>query len=85
MPFIATFITILFVEIGDRSQIASGLLSAKYLQPFPVLLGVILGLSVTIGLNILIGKKLAEKLPKKTIKVATNILFIVFGLVTLLF
>ncbi|MDO8740607.1 MAG: TMEM165/GDT1 family protein [Candidatus Woesearchaeota archaeon] len=85
MPLIATFLTILVVEIGDKTQIASGLLAAKYLQPIPIILGVIVGLAITIGLNVFVGRKLAEKLPRNTIRTASYILFILFGLFTLLF
>lgn len=85
MPFIATFLTILVVEIGDKTQIASGLLAAKYLQPIPIVLGVVLGLAITIGLNVFVGRKLAEKLPRNVIRTASYILFILFGLFTLLF
>ena len=85
MPLIISFLTVLVVEVGDKTQVASALLAAKYLQPLPIILGVILGLSITIALNVFIGKKLAEKIPRNIIKLSTYILFILFGVFTLIF
>lgn len=84
-PFWTTFLTILAVEIGDKTQVASGLLAAEYKMPLTVFLGVSVGLAVTIGLNVFVGSKLAEHLPRKAIKITTNILFILFGIIAMLF
>ena len=84
-PFLTTFLTILVTEIGDKTQLSSGLLAAEYKLPLPIFLGVTIGLAITIGLNVFIGSKLAEHLPKKVIKIATNTPFILVGLFSLLF
>ena len=84
-PFWTTFLTILAVEIGDKTQVASGLLAAEYKMPLTIFLGVTVGLAVTIGLNVFVGSKLAEHLPKKAIKITTNILFIIFGIAAMFF
>ncbi|MBI3035468.1 TMEM165/GDT1 family protein [Candidatus Woesearchaeota archaeon] len=83
-PFAVSFLTVFLSEFGDKTQISSGLLAAKYLLPWHVLTGTILALIFAIGLNVLISGKLAEKLPVKTIKTATSVLFILFGVVSLL-
>jgi putative Ca2+/H+ antiporter (TMEM165/GDT1 family) len=84
-PFLTTFLVVLATEIGDKTQVTSGLLAAEYKTPLIILLGVIIGLTITIALNVFIGSKLAQHLPKKTIKIVTNALFIVFGLISILF
>ena len=84
-PFLASFLTIIVIEFGDRSQIASGLLAAKYASPLLIFIGFSLALALVIGLTVFVGSKLAERIPRKTIKVISAILFIVFGLATLLF
>jgi len=84
-PFLTTFLTILAVEIGDKTQVSSALLGAEYKAPISLFLGVTIGLAFVIGLNVFIGSKLAEKIPRKTIKIVTNVLFILFGLFTLFF
>ncbi len=83
-PFAIAFLTVLLSEFGDKTQISSGLLAAKYLLPWHVLIGTILALVLAIGLNVFIGAKIAEKLPVKTIKIATSVLFILFGIISLL-
>jgi len=83
-PFLVTFLTIFLVEFGDKTQVASGLLAAEYRRPLLIWFGVLIGLALTIGLNVFIGSKLAEKLPRNIIRTATYILFILFGLFTLL-
>lgn len=83
--FSASFLIVMISEFGDKTQIASGLLAAKYLAPVPILLGFILALAIAIGINVFIGSKIAEKIPRKAIKIITAILFILFGIVTLIF
>ncbi len=84
-PFTISFLTVMISEFGDKTQLASGLLSAKYLVPIPIFLGFILALAAAIGFNVFVGSKIAEKLPRKTIKIITAVLFILFGIFTLLF
>lgn len=84
-PFLVTFLTILLVEFGDKTQVASGLLAAEFRKPLLIWLGVLVGLGLTIGLNVFVGSKLAEKLPRNVIRTATYVLFILFGLFAFLF
>lgn len=81
---LASFMLVTASEMGDKSQIASGILAINFRDPLFVFLGTVLALSVAIGMNIFIGKKLAEKLPVKMIKIITSLLFLVFGIATLL-
>jgi len=83
-PFVASFLTVSLSEFGDKTQIASGLLAAKYALPVSIFIGTILALALAIGFNIFIGSKVAEKLPREAIKIITGLLFIAFGLFTLL-
>lgn len=83
MPFAAAFLTVLASEFGDKTQISSGLLAAKYSLPWHVLTGTFLALVLAIGLNVFIGAKIAEKLPAKAIKFAASVLFILFGIISL--
>ena len=83
-PLITSFLIVLFGELGDKTQIASGLLAAKYSAPASIFLGVVLALVIITGLNVFVGSKVAEKLPRKTLKIITAILFILFGIFTLL-
>ena len=80
----ASFLTVLISEFGDKTQIASGLLAAKYLVLAPIFVGDILAIGIVIGFNVFIGSRVAERIPRKTIKIITAILFILFGIFTLL-
>ena len=84
-PFIASFLLVLLSEFGDKTQIASGLLAAKYTAPLSIFIGFVLALMVAIGFNVFIGSKVAKKIPRKAIKIVTAILFILFGIFTLVF
>ncbi|MBI5398440.1 TMEM165/GDT1 family protein, partial [Candidatus Woesearchaeota archaeon] len=84
-PLTASFLTVLVSEFGDKTQIASGLLAAKYLAPVPIFIGFVLALAVAIGFNVFVGSKIAGRIPRKTIKIITAILFILFGLFTILY
>ncbi len=82
-PFIIAFLTVLLSEFGDKTQISSGLLAAKYMLPWRIFIGAFLALALSIGFNVFLGSKIAQKLPSKTIKIATSVLFVMFGLISL--
>ncbi|MEM4152630.1 MAG: TMEM165/GDT1 family protein [Candidatus Pacearchaeota archaeon] len=84
MPLASLFLTVFLSEFGDKTQITSGLLTAKYQSPVLVLIGLTSALAVVIAIYVLIGTKLAEKIPSKAINVVTSVLFILFGLFSLL-
>ena len=84
LPFTVAFLTVLLSEFGDKTQISSGLLAAKYLLPWHIFAGTFLALALAISLNVFVGAKIAERLPAKTIKIATSVLFILFGIISLL-
>ena len=84
IPFTVSFLTVLVSEFGDKTQISSGLLAAKYLLPLHIFIGAFSALVLAIGLNVFIGARIAKRLPVKTIKIATNVLFILFGVISLL-
>ncbi|HIK00251.1 TPA: TMEM165/GDT1 family protein [archaeon] len=82
--FLAAFALIFLSEFGDKSQIAAGLLGAKYNLPLIVFAGTMLGLALAIGLNLLLGKRIAKFIGyEKAEKIAAG-LFIVYGIIFLL-
>ncbi|MEM1535748.1 MAG: TMEM165/GDT1 family protein [Candidatus Pacearchaeota archaeon] len=84
MPTVTLFLTVFLSEFGDKTQITSGLLAAKYQSPILVFTGLILALAVAIAVYVSIGTKLAEKIPRKAIDKITAFLFILFGLFSLI-
>ncbi len=78
-PFFSSFTLILLSELGDKTQISSGLFAADY-GMLPVFIGVMLALLLLTVLAIYCGKAVACRLDKRKISIAAGSLFIVLGL-----
>lgn len=76
-PFVASFIAFFVAEIGDKTQVATTMLGAKY---HDALLWVILGTTIGMLLAnvpvVLIGKLSAERMPLGAIRKVTAALFL---------
>ena len=66
-------------EWGDLSQLATAGLAARYDDPFSVFAGAWAALLVVSGLAVLLGRKLADRLPLAFIRRAAALLFLVFA------
>jgi len=82
--FVLPFITIGLAELGDKTQLAVLALSSKTKKYLQLLLGVILAFIIADGLAVLFGKAISNTIPIKYIKIGSGIIFIVFGVITLL-
>ena len=82
--FTATLVAFFLAEIGDKTQIATIGLAARFEQFYPVVLGTTLGMMLANIPAVLIGNKIADKLPVKAIRVTAAIVFAALGAVTLL-
>ena len=68
-------------EWGDLSQLATAGLAARYDAPLEVFLGSWAALLVVSGLAVFLGKKLADRLPVRLIRLVAAILFTVFAVI----
>ena len=84
-PFMATFVLFFIAEIGDKTQIATVLLAAKYDSLTQVIAGTTLGMMLANVPVVLLGKLGADRLPLKGIRIACAILFVGLGVSTLIF
>ncbi len=82
---IAAFGLIALSEMGDKTQIATLLLSVKYRSFFSVFLGSLAALSFASLIGVLLADRFHRFIPRKYISPAAGLLFIVLGTVTLLF
>ncbi len=90
-PFLTVALTFFLAELGDKTQLATVSLAAKYstsgISLFgsfgQVWLGATLGMVVADGLAIVIGSVMGKKLPEKLIRWIAAGIFIIFGVVTL--
>lgn len=79
-PFIASFIAFFVAEIGDKTQVATTMLGAKYHDALMwVVLGTTLGMLLANVPVVLIGKLSAEKMPLGLIRKVTAALFVVLA------
>ncbi|SDH83110.1 Putative Ca2+/H+ antiporter, TMEM165/GDT1 family [Vibrio xiamenensis] len=76
-PFWASFIAFFIAEIGDKTQIATSILGARYADALIwVIAGTTIGMLLANVPVVLIGKLSADKLPLKWIRRVTCVLFI---------
>jgi putative Ca2+/H+ antiporter (TMEM165/GDT1 family) len=83
-PFLTTLILFFLAEMGDKTQLATVALAAKYDSIFEVTLGTTLGMLFTDGLAVFLGERLTQKISLRWIRVGAAVLFFAFGLSTLL-
>jgi len=81
--FVTTLVAFFLAEIGDKTQIATVGLAARFEQVCPVVLGTTLGMMLANIPAILIGDRIADKLPVKVIRVTAAIVFAALGVLTL--
>jgi putative Ca2+/H+ antiporter (TMEM165/GDT1 family) len=79
--FSTAFIMTALAEFGDKTQLAAIALTAQYGEPFLVYLGAILAFAVIVGIGVVLGKKISEKVESEWIEKGSGILFIALGLI----
>ncbi|MDM1269097.1 TMEM165/GDT1 family protein [Acinetobacter indicus] len=82
--FGATFILFFLAEIGDKTQIATVALAARFDSIFWVMIGTTLGMMIANAPAVFIGNKMAEKLPVSLIHKIGALIFLIIGASTLL-
>ena len=78
--FITTFTTIFIAELGDKTQIATLMLSAESGRPLIVFIGSSFALICSSIVGVLIGKWLSSKLSNEKISLITGILMTIVSL-----
>lgn len=82
--FGSTFLTIFLAEIGDKTQIATLLMSAQSHHPWLVFTGAATALIATSLVGVLVGRWLCQNLSPRTLEKATGgILLVVAALLIL--
>nr|CBH37527.1 conserved hypothetical membrane protein, UPF0016 family [uncultured archaeon] len=72
-------------ELGDKTQLSTLLLASKTDKHLHLLLGIILAFLIVDGIAILAGEWITDIAPRELIKMLSGAIFIIFGLVTLIF
>jgi len=71
-------------ELGDKTQLTAITLATDAVFPPAILCGTVLGMIVTGGIGIFIGKKLGDKIPELAIKLVASAIFMFFGITKLI-
>jgi putative Ca2+/H+ antiporter (TMEM165/GDT1 family) len=82
--FLSTLIAFFVVEIGDKTQIATVALAAKYSSLIAVVGGTTLGMMLANVPAVLLGEVAAKKLPMRLVHGVAAAIFAVLGLLVLL-
>jgi len=77
------FLAIALAELGDKTQLSVLLLSMKTKRHLSLLLGVMLAFLLVDGIAILVGSWITTVVPLETLKLASGLVFILFGLLIL--
>ena len=81
--FGATLITFFLAEMGDKTQIATVAMAAHYAAPLMVVIGTTLGMLIADVPAVLVGDKLANKIPMKLVHSIAAAIFAILGIATL--
>lgn len=81
--FVTTTIAFFIAEMGDKTQLATVALGARFDALAAVVVGTTLGMLIANIPAVLVGEALAQKLPMKTIRIVAAGVFIATGIVTM--
>jgi putative Ca2+/H+ antiporter (TMEM165/GDT1 family) len=81
--FGATVVAFFLAEMGDKTQIATVALAAKYHALIPVVAGTTLGMMLANVPVVFLGDKLTRRVPIKTVHAICAVIFAVLGLLAL--
>lgn len=79
-PFLTTVIAFFIAEMGDKTQLATVALGARYADVWLVTLGTTLGMMASNALAVFLGEKLLQRIPMNYVRIFACILFILFGI-----
>jgi len=82
--FGATVVTFFLAEIGDKTQLATAMLAARYAPLAAVVAGTTCGMLIADIPAVLLGERLTRRIPATLMRTAAALLFSLLGVVTLL-
>lgn len=82
-PFLTSLVVFFLAEMGDKTQLATIALAARYQEYFLVTCGSTLGMLVANGLAVFFGDRITRRLPMTLIHRVSAFLFALFGVAIL--
>ncbi len=77
---ITSFSTIFLAELGDKTQLATLMLSAQSGRPLFIFIAAALALIFTTLLGVLIGRWIANNLPRQSFTVISGLIMLILGI-----
>lgn len=84
-PFLASLTLISTTEMGDKTQLMVIALATAFNNPLQIISGAMLALVTISSITLFLGSKLLERFPVKRIKLIIPIIFIIVGVLQILF
>lgn len=81
--FVTTLIAFFLAEMGDKTQIATVALAAQYQALAPVVTGTTLGMMIANVPAVILGDKIADRMPVAIVHRITAVIFLILGIATL--
>ncbi len=78
--FLTTTVAFFIAEMGDKTQLATIALAARYHSIFLVTIGTTLGMMVTDGLAVFFGEKMSQRISMTWMHRIAAFLFVLFGI-----
>mgnify|MGYP003335315038 CR=1 FL=1 len=78
--FVTTLIAFFLVEMGDKTQVATVALGARFENVFAVTAGTTLGMMIANVPAVLFGEALAKRVPMRALQMGAALLFLLLGL-----
>lgn len=79
-PFLATTVTFFLVEMGDKTQIATVALGARFETVVPVMLGTTIGMMIANVPAVFLGNEIIRRVPLNVVRTVAALLFLAIGL-----
>jgi putative Ca2+/H+ antiporter (TMEM165/GDT1 family) len=81
-PFLATTVLFFLAEMGDKTQLATLALAARFGAVLQVAIGTTLGMVAADGLAVFLGDRFAAKVKARWLRIGAATLFFLFGAVS---
>jgi Ca2+/H+ antiporter, TMEM165/GDT1 family len=82
-PFWTVAVAFFIAEMGDKTQLATVALAARYGTIIPIWLGTTTGMLVADAVGIIVGIVLGKRIPERSIKWFAALIFMAFGILGL--
>lgn len=79
-PFLTTLIAFFLVEMGDKTQVATIALGARYHDVIAVTLGTTIGMMIANVPAVYAGQALIERIPLRAVRIVAALLFLILGM-----